>query len=124
MPLRALAPLLMAVIAIALPARGADEKVWLELRAPESGAVVIGPIGVLEVAGWAGTSSEDRHDLIIAIDISESTGLPSGTDVNGNGRIGRTRRSARDPRAIGILTVDAPIQVIRFWQRRSPVHAG
>jgi len=97
MPLRTLAPLLMAVIVVALPARGADEKIWLELWAPESGAVVTGPIGVLEVAGWAGTSSEDRHDLIIAIDISESTGLPSRTDVNGNGRIGRTRRSARDP---------------------------
>ena len=41
-----------------------------------------GPVGVLEVEGWAGTSSEDRHDLIIAIDVSESTGLPSGVDVN------------------------------------------
>ena len=56
-----------------------------------------GPIGVLEVAGWAGASSEDRHELIIAIDVSESTGLPSGVDVNGNGRIGRTLRSSRDP---------------------------
>jgi hypothetical protein len=97
MPLRALAPLLTAVIVIALPARGADERIWLDLRQPESGAVVTGPLGVLEVAGWAGTSSEDRHDLVIAIDISESTGLPSGVDVNGNGRIGRTRRSSRDP---------------------------
>jgi uncharacterized protein YegL len=97
MPLRALIPLLMAVVAVALPARGADGKIWLELRAPESGVVVTGPIGVLEVAGWAGASSGDRHELIIAIDVSESTGLPSGADVNGNGRIGRTLRSTRDP---------------------------
>jgi uncharacterized protein YegL len=97
MPLRALAPLMMAVIASALPARGGDEKIWLEVRAPETGAVVTGPIGVLEVAGWAGASSEDRHELIIAIDVSRSTGLPSGVDVNGNGRIGRTLRSSRDP---------------------------
>jgi len=97
MPLRALAPLLMAVILFALPARGGDEKLWLEVRAPESGAVVTGPIGVLEVSGWAGASSEDRHELIIAIDVSRSTGLPSGVDVNGNGRIGRTLRSSRDP---------------------------
>lgn len=97
MPLRALAPLMMAVLVSALPARGGDETLWLEVRAPESGAVLTGPIGVLEVAGWAGASSEDRHDLIIAIDVSRSTGLPSGVDVNGNGRIGRTLRSSRDP---------------------------
>jgi len=97
MPLRALAPLMMAVIVFALPARGGDEQLWLEVRAPESGAVVTGPIGVLEVAGWAGASCEDRHELIIAIDVSRSTGLPSGVDVNGNGRIGRSLRSSRDP---------------------------
>jgi hypothetical protein len=97
MPLRALAPLLTAVIVAALPARGADETIWLELRTPESGVVVSGPVGVLEVAGWAGATSEDRHELIIAIDVSESTGLPSGADVNGNGKIGRSLRSTRDP---------------------------
>jgi hypothetical protein len=47
--------------------------------------------------GWAGASSEDRHELVIAIDVSGSTGLPSGVDVNGNGTIGRTLRSSRDP---------------------------
>jgi hypothetical protein len=97
MPLRALAPLLMAVILSALPARGGDEKIWLEVRAPEPGTVVTGPIGVREVEGWAGASSEDRHELIVAIDVSRSTGLPSGVDVNANGRIGRTLRSNRDP---------------------------
>ena len=97
MPLRALVPLLLAVGLATLPARGADERIWLEVRAPQAGEVVTGPVGVLEVAGWAGTSSEDRHDLVIAIDVSESTGLPSGVDVNRNGRIGRTLRSSRDP---------------------------
>ncbi len=97
MPLRALAPLLMAVIVSALPARGGDEKIWLEVQAPEPGTVVTGPIGMLEVEGWAGASSEDRHELIVAIDVSRSTGLPSGVDVNANGRIGRTLRSNRDP---------------------------
>jgi hypothetical protein len=97
MPLRALAPLLVAVIVSALPARGADEKIWLELQAPESGVVVTGPIGWLEVEGWAGATGEERHELIIAIDVSSSTGLPSGADVNDNGRVGRTLRSIRDP---------------------------
>ena len=97
MPLRALAPLLMAVIVSALPARGGDERIWLEVQAPEPGTVVTGPIGMLEVEGWAGASSEDRHELIVAIDVSRSTGLPSGVDVNANGRIGRTLRSNRDP---------------------------
>jgi hypothetical protein len=97
MPFCALAPLLVAVIVFALPARGADEKIWLELLAPKSGAVVTGPIGLLEVEGWAGATGEDRHELIIAIDASESTGLPSGADVNDNGRVGRTLRSDRDP---------------------------
>lgn len=97
MPLRALAPLLVAVIVFGLPARGADEKIWLELQAPESGVVVTGPIGLLEVEGWAGATGEDRHELIIAIDVSTSTGLPSGADVNQNGRVGRTLRSIRDP---------------------------
>lgn len=97
MPLRALAPLLVAAIVLAAPARGADEEIWLELRAPESGLVVTGPIGLLEVEGWAGATSEDRHELIIAIDVSLSTGLPSGADVNQNGKVGRTLRSSRDP---------------------------
>lgn len=97
MPLRALAPLLMAVIFSALPARGGDEKIWLEVQTPEPGTVVTGPIGMLEVEGWASASSEDRHELIVAIDVSRSTGLPSGVDVNANGRIGRTLRSNRDP---------------------------
>ncbi len=97
MPLRALAPLLVAVSLAAVPAHGTDERIWLEIRAPEAGEVVTGPVGVLEVEGWAGTSSEDRHDLVIAIDVSESTSLPSGVDVNRNGRIGRTLRSSRDP---------------------------
>ena len=97
MPLRALAPLLMAVIVSALPARGGDEKIWLEVQAPEPGTVVTGPIGLLEVEGWAGASSEERHELIVAIDVSQSTGLPSGVDVNANGKIGRTLRSNRDP---------------------------
>jgi hypothetical protein len=97
MPLRALAPLMVAVIISALPARGGDEKIWLEVRVPELNEVVTGPVGVLEVAGWAGASSEDRHELIIVIDVSRSTGLPSGVDVNGNGRLGRTLRSSLDP---------------------------
>ncbi len=97
MPLPAPAPLLVAAILLAAPARGADEKIWLELRAPESGVVVTGPIGLLEVEGWAGATSEDRHELIIAIDVSVSTGLPSGADVNQNGKVGRTLRSNRDP---------------------------
>jgi hypothetical protein len=58
---------------------------------------VTGPIGLLEVQGWAGASSEDRHELVIAIDVSRSTGLPSGADVNGNGKTGRVLRSSRDP---------------------------
>jgi hypothetical protein len=97
MPLRALAPLLVAAIVLAAPEIGADEQIWLELRAPESGAAVTGPIGLLEVEGWAGATSEDRHELIIAIDVSASTGLPSGADVNENGKVGRTLRSSRDP---------------------------
>ena len=94
---RALVPLCVAVIVSALTARGGDEKIWLEVRTPEPGTVVTGPIGLLEVDGWAGASSEERHELIVAIDVSKSTGLPSGVDVNANGRIGRTLRSSRDP---------------------------
>jgi hypothetical protein len=97
MPVRALVPLLMAVILSALPVRGGDEKIWLEVRTPEPNTVVTGPIALLEVEGWAGASSEERHELIVAIDVSKSTGLPSGVDVNTNGRIGRTLRSIRDP---------------------------
>jgi hypothetical protein len=97
MPLRALALLTMLASLSSLPARGEGESLWLEVVAPESAAVVTGPIGVLEVAGWAGASSEDRHELVIAIDVSRSTSLPSGVDVNRNGRIGRTLRSNRDP---------------------------
>jgi uncharacterized protein YegL len=96
MPLRALVPLLVAVLMSAVSARGADEKLWLDLRSPEPDIVVSGPVGMVEVAGWAGVGNQDRHDLVIAIDVSISTGLPSGADVNGNGKVGRALRSTRD----------------------------
>ena len=80
----------LALAATTAPAR-ADEPQppWLSIDAPaEDGAAVSLPL--VEVRGRAAPGGAAAHDLVIVIDTSESTILPSGWDVDGDGPDGRT----------------------------------
>jgi hypothetical protein len=78
------------------PQSAADPaRVWLELDAPAQDRVEAGPIGLVEVRGWAGAGELAGHDVVIAIDTSGSTAYASGADVDGDGKVGRSRERER-----------------------------
>jgi hypothetical protein len=80
----------------ALPAAAEPERVWLELRRPAEGFVQRTPLPLLELRGMAGAGASLYHDLVIAIDLSVSTRLPSGVDVDGDGLVGKSDAEVRE----------------------------
>jgi hypothetical protein len=80
----------------AVPAFAEPERVWLELRRPEEGFVQRTPLPLLELRGLAGAGASLFHDLVIAIDLSVSTRLPSGVDVDGDGVVGKSDPEVRE----------------------------
>ena len=74
--------------AAAEPPRPVEERVFLELEEPAVGSVQRLPIPLVELRGRAGASAPGRHDVAIVIDLSSSTRLPSGVDVDGDGHVG------------------------------------
>ncbi|MFQ5697752.1 MAG: VWA domain-containing protein [Myxococcota bacterium] len=82
---------LLALLVTATPGRAA-ERIWLEVKAPHEKGHVRGPVGLVEVRGWAGTGIRGKHDVIVAVDRSSSVWKASGIDVDGDGVIGRPRR--------------------------------
>jgi hypothetical protein len=87
-PARPLAALGLAVLFLASP-RAWAEGSWLSVDAPAT-ATTTSPLSIIEVRGRATPHGAAAHDLVIAIDVSDSTVLPSGWDVDGDGRDGRT----------------------------------
>jgi Mg-chelatase subunit ChlD len=70
------------------PARPAPLRpLSLEIELPAEGDVVGGEPATF-VAGRARRGDAQRTDVVFAIDVSGSTGAPSGADVNGNGVVG------------------------------------
>jgi hypothetical protein len=78
--------------AAAAPPRLPPEQVFVELAEPLAGSVQRAPIALVELRGRAGASAAATHDIAIAIDLSTSTRLPSGVDVDGDGRVGASAR--------------------------------
>lgn len=72
---------LLFLLLLAPPARGADG--WLVIEAPGPGARTSLPL--VEVRGQAAPGGAAAHDLVIALDVSDSVLLPSGWDVDGDG---------------------------------------
>lgn len=61
----------------------------IEISSPIENAQVAGPVNLIEVSGLASPGPFVSQDLMLVADVSTSTLLPSGVDVNGNGRVGR-----------------------------------
>lgn len=88
----------LVLLAPALRAEPAPESprrsLWVDVAVPER---VEGPLPWLELRGRAGSEGVRGHDLVIAIDVSGSTAVASGIDVDGDGVVGRRLPSADDP---------------------------
>jgi hypothetical protein len=77
-------------------AQTGEEQVWVDLAAPIEGLVQKLPVGMIEVRGTTGAGRSRYHDVAIAVDLSASTRLPSGVDVNENGRVGKSAPEIRE----------------------------
>ena len=73
-----------------------EEQVWIDLAAPIEGLVQKLPVGMVEVRGSTGAGRARYHDVAIVVDLSASTRLPSGVDVNENGRVGKSAPEIRE----------------------------
>jgi hypothetical protein len=86
----ALAAILVSLVALATATAGrADDARWLRIdapAAPESTA----QLPLVEVRGQAAARGARTHELVIVLDVSASTALPSGWDVDADGAHGRT----------------------------------
>ncbi len=73
-----------------------DEQVWIDLRAPSDGYVQTLPLAMIEVGGSTGAGRLHFHDVAIVIDLSASTRLRSGVDVDENGVVGKASPEIRE----------------------------
>ena len=84
-----MARVLAALCVLALVStRASAERIWAEVSSPTPSQLVREPFGLVEVRGWAGTGLRGEHDVVLAIDRTPSTFLPSGADVDGDGKVG------------------------------------
>ncbi len=94
------APELPASRAVDLsPARSApppEQEVWVELVAAQERLRVASPVAYYDLRGWAGAGQPLEHDVMIVIDTSGSTAVASGSDVDGDGKVGRRSRRKRE----------------------------
>ena len=96
------AALVAALLAAAAPALGAEFRV--EVDAPAVAATET-QLPLIELRGRAGAGGPRGHDVVLAIDVSDSTTASSGIDFDGDGPDGRTspalleeiRRAGADP---------------------------
>jgi hypothetical protein len=85
-----------ARVSFAQSSGSGDEQVWIDLRAPGDGAVQTLPLAMIEVAGSTGAGRLHFHDVAVVIDLSASTRLRSGVDVNENGVVGKASPEIRE----------------------------
>ncbi|MDJ0867059.1 MAG: vWA domain-containing protein [Myxococcota bacterium] len=93
--------LLLALLAG--PARGQEP--WIALESPASDAVHEG-VAWVEVRGRAGVGPTRHHDVVLVLDLSASTWLASGVDVDGDGELGRMSSRLRQLRSRNIQTTN------------------
>jgi tetratricopeptide (TPR) repeat protein len=64
----------------------------LEVAAPQDGQRMRGGSGWVEVEGRGGLSEATLYDVLVVIDESPSTLFPTGSDIDGDGVVGRPRQ--------------------------------
>jgi hypothetical protein len=74
---------------LAAPAAAQEQQAWLEVTQPRAERSSTS-LPLIEVKGWAFGGQGRRHDLVIVLDLSDSTVLSSGVDLDGDGTEGGT----------------------------------
>jgi hypothetical protein len=74
---------------LAAPSAAQERKAWLEVTQPRAERSTTS-LPLIEVKGWAGARQGRGHDLVIVLDLSDSTILSSGVDLDGDGSGGGT----------------------------------
>lgn len=74
-----------------------DDVPWLHLAAPTEGESLVS-LPLVEVRGFVGAGPRPASNVIVLIDLSRSTLLPSGFDVDLDGEIGERKRRSRRSR--------------------------
>ena len=83
----------LAVVSLLLGTSAAAE-VWVEVAQPAADMRFEESVPYIEVRGHAWTGESPFLDVMIAIDLSRSTLVASGSDIDGDGRVGRFRHEA------------------------------
>jgi hypothetical protein len=83
------------------------QRIWLEWKTPAPGQRVEGTVGWIPVEGWAGVGDPVEHDVVLVIDVSGSTALASGVDVDEDGKLGRQQRRREDWRSFNPRTLSS-----------------
>ena len=83
------AALLLAAAASLLGGAAADDRAWLVVDAPAPHRAQVDS-SWLGVKGHGGTRRGSGHDVVIALDLSESTLEDTGVDLDGDGPAGRS----------------------------------
>ncbi len=96
---RRLAFLLLASWNLLIPlASAAGERApWLHLAAPEEGETLVS-LPLVEVRGFVGAGRRPPSNIVVLIDLSRSTLLPAGFDVDLDGKIGKRTIGSRRSR--------------------------
>jgi alpha-D-ribose 1-methylphosphonate 5-triphosphate synthase subunit PhnG len=81
---------LMALVCAASSARG--DEAWLEVSTPSEGETVRAPSGLVELRGRVGSGAHRAYDVVLAVDQSQSTLLPTGVDLDHDGVLGALTR--------------------------------
>lgn len=76
-----------------LPAAARGGALAVELQEPSPRATVKLSVPFVEVVGRARLGELVGHDVVIALDLSESSHHPVGTDLDGDGNVGKLRMS-------------------------------
>jgi hypothetical protein len=95
--IRAIASGLISTVALAQGAGAEDRaKLMLELEAPVHGSVIGDPQGLAFISGKALAlfGEYQTFDIIFVVDTSQSTSEPSGSDIDGDGKVGQKRGGA------------------------------
>jgi uncharacterized protein YegL len=64
------------------------EETWLEVSSPSEGETVRALGGIVELRGRVGSGAHRAYDVVVAVDQSQSTLLPTGLDLDRDGLLG------------------------------------
>jgi hypothetical protein len=77
-------------------ARRFEQEVWVDVESPPEGSLLADPVAWHEVRGWAGAGQELEHDVMVLLDVSGSTAVASGSDIDGDGKVGKRSKRRRE----------------------------